>query len=569
MRKLTALIMAVLLIGALSLGVSAGTGVSKQESFATVSADGSVQVSLTVSLHLESSVDKLYFPVPANAAGITLNGSRVSASRDGDVRNINISRLTKNVVGDVTFSVHYSIHDVVDETESGLMLQLPLLSGFSYPVNNLSFSVTFPGQINTLPGFTSGYHQARIEEDLTYAVDGATVSGSSLKAMKDHETLFMTLAVSEEMFPQSIVQSRDYGWGTTAMVVCGALALLYWLIALWNLPVLPQRTAQPPHGFHPGQAGSILAGEGLNLTMAVFGWAQLGYLTISISRSGRVVLHKRMEMGNERSEWECRVFQKLFGKRTQVDTMDYRYAQLVQQCAKRPVGMAELLRRWSGKPEVFRFLAAMIGLFGGAALAVAISHGAALQGLLIVLLAILGALSGWHIQSFGAGVLTGNRRKLTKALVLTGIWLIAGALAGAFSVGAGMVASLLVAGLLLSWGGRRTGQGRQVLAQTLGLKWYLHRAGKKEVQRICEAEPDYFFRMLPWAMALGADRSFAKAFGARKLESCPYCITDSATALSAMQWTQVMHRAEKAMNHRAEGMALERLAGFVRTILRG
>ena len=563
MRKLTVLIALCLLIAYVSLGVCAATGVSGQESFATVSKDGSCQITTTVTLHLEEPVDNLQFPVPKEASGVTLNGSRVSATRNGDVRMINLSRLTRNVVGDVTISVHYSLYDVIHATDTGLQMQLPLLSGFSYPVEEFHFSVTLPEAVEVLPGFVSGYHQARIEEDLTYKLDGATISGNSLKAMKDHETLHMTLSVTEKMFPQSIAQSQDYHWGTTAMLICGILAMLYWVVVLWNLPVVfPPRYTQPAQGYHPGQAGGILAGQGLNLSLTVLSWAQLGYVYLQTDRSGRVRLYKRMEMGNERTEMEMRIFQKLFGSRNQVDTSDYRYAQLVRSCAKKPVGLGEILRKWSGRPHIFRFFASGIGLFGGASLAVAMADGAALQGLLIFLLAIAGFFSGWYIQNIGVGLILADRRKIKISLLASLGWLIFGLLAGDGNTAFFMVLSLLFAGILLAWGGRRTREGRLVLSQLLGFKQHLRSVGKKQLELNLRSQPDYFFQMLPWAFGLGCAQSFAKSFGKEKMENCTY-ISAGAENMTALQWQRIFQNVLRQMNRRADNLPVEKFFYFV------
>lgn len=570
MRRLTAVTAALMLVLVLALGVSAATGASGVSSFATVSGDGSCQVSMTASFHLEEAMDKLYYPVPAEATGVSLNGSRVSTSKDGDARNINLSRVVRNVVGDCTVSIQYTLHDVIHTTEAGtLEMRIPLLSGFDYPIEKLEFSVTMPGAVEVLPSFVSGYHQARIEEYLTYSVEGAAVTGSSLKAMKDHETLTMSMVVTEQMFPQSIVQSQDYHWGMTAMAVCAAVALVYWVIGMWNLPVRPHSSTEPPQGFSAGQLGCIAAGQGVDLTMTVFSWAQLGYVLIQIDRHNRVLLHRQMDMGNERSEFERRCFQKLFGKRELVDTSGFRYAQFCRLAAKRPEGVRELMRRFNGSPGVFRVIAAAIGLFGGASLAVALAGGAALQGLLILVLGIAGGVSGWFMQDFGKGVLLGDRRALAVSLGNSAAWLLLGLIAGASDVALWMVAGLLLAGLLLAWGGRRTELGRQTLAQVMGLKRYLRSADKKQLQRICETDPDYFFRLAPCALALGMDRAFAKRFGNVKLDRCPYLTTGMDAHMTALQWSAMMRNARDAMNGRARSLPFEKLLKMIRSITRG
>lgn len=569
MRRFAAYLMALVLIFTLAISVNASTDVSKLSSFCTVSSDGSCHISMTVTLHIEQAVDKLYFPIPGDATAVSLNGSRVSAGKSGDVRRINLSRLVKNVVGDITANIQYSLHDVIHTTEAGtLEMQVPLLSGFEYPVELLEFSVTLPGAIDVLPGFVSGYHQARIEEDLTYSVDGATVTGTSIRALKDHETLTMTMAVSQEMFPQSIVQIQDYSMGVTAMLICAGLALLYWLIFLWNLPVRRQDCTEPPQGFTAGQLGCIAAGQGTDLSLMILSWAQSGYVMIQTDRRNRVLLHKQMEMGNERSELEQRCFLKLFSKRSSVDTSGMQYAMLQRMTAKRTDGMKEQFRPHTGSPRIFRSLASGIGLFGGACLAVALANGAALQGLLIFVLGIAGGISGWFMQDFGAAVLLRHRRKSVTSLLLSGAWLLLSLIAGAFSVGLQMVSFLLIAGILLAWGGRRTPLGRQTLAQVQGLKHYLRTADKPQLQRICESDPDYFFRLAPSAMALGLDKAFARRFGNKRLDRCPYLTTGVDGQLTAQQWSRLLRRTLDGMNDRADKLPLEKLLGIIHSIIK-
>ena len=72
MRKVFSFVMALMLVLAMTVSVSAATGVTSLQDFASVAADGSCQVSMAVTLHLEEKVDKLYFPIPANASAVRM-----------------------------------------------------------------------------------------------------------------------------------------------------------------------------------------------------------------------------------------------------------------------------------------------------------------------------------------------------------------------------------------------------------------------------------------------------------------------------------------------------------------
>ena len=548
--------------------VQAATAATDMQGFATIGSDGGCQVSLALTLHIEEAGTSLRFPVPADATGISVNGSRVAASRSGDVKNINLSRVFGKMVGDFSVNIQYSLRDVITTTEEGtLLLQLPMLSGFSHQIEKMSFSVTLPGAVETLPGFTSGYHQAGIEEDITYTISGNTITGQSKKALKDHETLTMTLSVTEQMFPRNLVQSQNAGTAAVGMGICGGLALLYWLFFLWNLPVIPWQNSMPVTGFGAGTLGCILTRSGVDLSMMVMSWAQLGYVLIQPGSRG-VTVHKRMEMGNERPETERRCFQKLFGKKNSISTRDLRYAQLVRALKKKPMGVEELLKKTGGNRMVFLILSALIGLFGGIGIGATMGAGAALQGLLEILMAALGGLSGWVLTQWGCGLILGQRKIIVATLLVNVAWLILSAFAGVFALGLGMCLGLLAAAILYAWGGKRTALGRQAMRQSFGFARYLKKMPKKQLQQMQDVDPDFFFRYAPYAIALGVDRAFAAKFGKTKLSGCPYFADRLDAQMTASQWNEKIHATLESMDHRANYLPYEKWISLIQSMIK-
>lgn len=568
MRRITMILAAALLLGMMAFGVCAeGISASEVRSFSTVASDGGCQVTMTVTLDVRTAGQDLSFPVPKDASNVTLNGSWVRAGLDGDVRRISLKRVVGNMTGTMTVNINYTLRDVIVSAESGaLEMRLPMLAGFDYPVEQMEFSVTFPGEINTLPAFQSGYHQASIEKDISYEVSGASVTGKCLKALKDHETLTMTLVVSEEMFPRTIINVQSYDAVLIAMGVCAGLALIYWLIALRGVFPLPRRSSLPPEGCSAGQLGSILCLQGVDLSLTALTWAQLGYIAIRQERSGRVKLTKRMDMGNERSLWEQQLFRRLFGKLGTVDTAGHHYAALCREMAGKPVGLGELLQKSTGNLRLFRGLVALVGLLGGVCLAIAISGGAVVQGLMILVLASLGAVSAWYGQSWLADILLGRREGLSRALVIFVLWLLVSLMAGAFPVGLWTVAGLLVFGGLYAIGGRRTDMGRQNVAQILGFRRHLEAGDKALFARMLETDPGFAFDMLPWAMALGVEKGFAARLGRGRLPDCPYVLCEKKAELSAMGWCGLLRQVKRNMDRRSRMLPVEKAIDFVRRL---
>lgn len=567
MRRIFSLIAVLAMICMLALCVSADSKATRMNYYATVASDGSCEVTVTTTLHLDQRTDSMSFPIPQEARDVTVNGDRVHSQKVGDVRQINLSSLVKDLVGDFTFVINYELDNVTALNETGgMVLTLPMLSGFTYSVELMEFTITLPGNVKGKPAFSSGYHQTSIEQELDFKVDGAVISGMTLKSMKDQETLTMTLAVDDKMFPNAPVEISGALFDDIAMGICAFLALLYWLLFLRAAPVRRQVGPVGPAGYSAGEAGSVVTLRGADLHLLVFSWAQLGYVLIQLDRNSRVLIHKRMEMGNERSGFELRLFKALFGRGQTVDTTSYRYAMLCKKACRLSPDVQALVSKRSGNPLVFRGLCAGIALFGGIAVGIAIAAGSAAQWFWVVVLAAAGLLSGWYIQLWAEGLWLQNKRPLWVGLVLSVVWILLGILSGQILVGILMVLAQLMAGLMLSFGGRRTPHGRLAQAQMLGLRQYLKTVSPEQLHRICKQEPDYFHNMAPFALALGVDRAFAKRFGKEKIDPCPYLTTGMDGHRTAAEWSELFRRALDAMGDRQRRMPLEKLIRIIESI---
>lgn len=566
MRRIVTVIFSLLFLVSLTLSVFAATGATGSSVFATVSSDGSCQINLTATLHIEGGGEKITFPVPVQASNVTLNGSRARAPKKDDLRQVELSGIVGNVTGDFSISIGYTLQDVIHRTETDtLELRLPLLSGFGYSIEKLDFSVSLPGAPEGQPAFSSGYHQTDIEKDMTYTVSGNTISGSFTKALKDHETLTMTLPVTDTMFPQSVLKVQNTDTMNLAMLICAGLALVYWLLFLRNLPPRRQYCAQPPEGHSAGEMGCVLCGQGVRLSLTVLSWAQLGYVLIQRDRHGRVLLHKRMDMGNERSELEQRLFKKIFGKRLIADTSGDGYAELSRMVSKKSGSVRELMHPHTGNLQVFRFLASGIGLFGGVCLAMTLADGAALQGLVMVLLAAAGAFSGWLIQDWLCSLLLWDKQPLWTALGCAGGWLLIGLFAGQFSTALLIVLGLILCGAMLAVGGRRTDLGRQTMGRALDLRRYLRTVPRAQLQRISETNPEYFFQLAPYALSLGVHKGFAKQFGATRLPGCPWLTSGMDAHMTALEWAQVLEQTVDDMDRRSRQIPMEKFLALLQS----
>ena len=199
---------------------------STVQSYSTVDVNGNCLVSLNITIRLDQAVDDLYFPLPADASDVRLNGSSVFTSSSSAATYVDLGNLTSGMVGSFPVTISYTQPNAVQNQEGNLVLVLPLLSGFPFPVETMSFAVTMPADVTGNPKFSSTYHPSTMNSYLEYAVNGKMISGNITAPLEDHESLTMTLDVPEEMFPSISTYHRSGNPELIPMAICLALALL-------------------------------------------------------------------------------------------------------------------------------------------------------------------------------------------------------------------------------------------------------------------------------------------------------------------------------------------------------
>lgn len=563
MRRISLILMSLILILAICMPVMAANYASSIQQTANVNGDESCLVTIIATFHVEENNGDLYFPVPLEATAVSLNGSRVRTTRTRQARRINLSKVIKNMTGEFTVTVSYGLPDVIEASAAGTpQLQLPLLSGYEYPISQLDFTVTMPGQIMTKPAFTSGYHQAGIEEHISCTIEGSTVKGTSLSALKDHETLTMTLEADPEVYTIAPLELAQSSVDDIGMIICGVLAVVYWLIFLRAMPAIPRRYAAAPEGVSAGEIGAVMTLGKADLSLMAMSWAQMGYLQMQVGKK-RVTLQKQMDMGNERSAFEQRCFKKLFDRRTSVDTSSLFYANLCRAVSKMQPELQSLVKPKSGNMLVFRVLAGLVGLFAGVSFGIAMTADAAIPFLGVSAMALLGGLCSWFMQVPVSELFLRKTNKTARGLFFTAVWLIFGAIAGQFNLALIILLVQWIAGVMAFFGGRRSEQGKLKLHQIMGLRRYLLSLSRDDLERIHKSDPEYFHNLAPYALALGIGSQFAARFGKGNYVNCPYMPIQAEKTGSAGDWNDRMSQALSDMNRRSRLLPLERIIGVL------
>lgn len=563
MRKISRILMVLLCVCLLTTTVFAANSATSVDSQCNVTSTGYCDVTLTVMLNLDEPASGLTFPLPRGAKDVTMNGSSVrtySSSTDASVILADLSGLD-GIVGSYSMTFRYSLSNVLKTEvlktgDSKLYMEIPLLCGFDYPVQAMSFKISMPGEVSGRPTFTSGYLQTGIDSIINCLVGGTLISGSITQALTDRETLTLTMEVSEEMFPGKLEVAREGNPEVVPMIICAVLALVYWLVLMRCLPIFRQHQTTTLEGVTAGELGSRLTAAGVDLTMMVFTWARLGYLQIVPDKYGRVKLYRRMEMGNERTEFENRYFKMLFAKSDVADATGTAYASLCRKASETVSGAREMHRRKAGNVRLFRILASGVSLFGGVCLAMNMTSNSTLQVLLSIVLGALGVITAWGIQGGMYKLHVRGKVPVLVGFLCTVVWIVLGAIAGQILIAVMAVLAQMVAGIAAAYGGRRSDLGRYQAGQILGLRSYLKKIPRDELIRNMKNNPYYFFDMLPYAIALGVDTSFARQFGNMKLPNCSYLTARQDRRRTAAEWALLLRKTADKMDTRQRKMEL-------------
>ena len=555
MKKLCIILLVLALMTGLTLPALAAPTASHLQSQTQFQTDGSCYVALSITVRLTGDETFIEIPLPKQAKNLSVNTSAQYSHHIEEAQLL--LRITVSGSGSQEFTIQYMLDDLVSKEDSGYFLTLPLLSGLHYPIEQFAFSVKLPDEVSGQPVFESGYYQQNTGGLLEYTFDGTTLSGKSKTAIKDRETLMMTLQLPENYFQKSARGfSMPDGWDLF-MFCLVFLAVLYFVLTL--LPKFPGRTRRftPPEGISAGDVGTCLTGCGTDLTMLVLSWAQLGYIMIELDHKDRVTLHKRMDMGNERSSHEIRWFRSLFGQRTMIDGDSYHYAKLCRKLAGKSPLRSQLYDKRSGNPAIFRGICLLTGIIAGLQMGLDMGHSTGTKTLLGMAFAFLCGAFSYFIQSGGKCLPLRDKSPLLTALGCGTVWIALGLLAGDLQQAIPMVIFQFLAGIAASFGGKRSETGLRYMSQLWGLRRFMTGIGSFDLQQLIQQNPNYYYELAPYALALGVDRSFARRFGKTTLPEESYLLCGAPREMTAAQFASRLRRAADVLNQRQKKLPYE------------
>ena len=512
------------LLLALTTGAAAAGTITDLRTDCLVAGNGSCQVTQTVTIEFTGIEQSLTIPLGANVKRASIAGYRAQKTVEDGYTLFQLKD-DAGFAGSRTFTVTYTLSGLVTETDGEQTLNLPLLCPkWDYPIEHFSFTVTMPKDIETVPGFSSGYYGDVIEDYMTAARQGAVLLGDLDTALKDHESLTMTLALGPRYFTGTY-SGWSANWVAAAFCILFAvLALGYWFVTLRSPRLSVSSRSLPPDSALPCDLPFLLAGAKPDFNMLLCHWASLGYLSIAVDPQGHVSLLRHMYMGNERRGLECKLFAALFARADRCDGASIHYKNTAKSAAGALARFwgRRLYERGSGNVLVMRALAALcsgVALLSAASFLLPVLP---LRWLVLVLCFVLGAAMSACVQL--AAIRWYLRRVPVLALggVCAVAMLVLGNLSGTFPLMLLAAALSALTGVLTRHGGQRSRAGGRLLGQVLGFRQFLRRVTPSHLLMRLQRDPQYFYRTLPYAEAMGLGAMFARKFGDTELDPCEW-----------------------------------------------
>ena len=511
----------------LALTLSASAAAVKAEKMTvemTVDENGTAKAEVSAHLTAEAPVDSLSIALGPNVSGVHIAGQKAKVSRSGGQSTVLLGG-ESGLSFPMDLHLSYTIRNTVAAGSESQQFSVRLLGAIKdADVDHFSARVQMPGAFEAIPEFSSGYYADGIDNFLTIRVSPeGVITAESMEPMLVGETLDLRLETEPDYFALRNVAGRTLLFDRIAMILLALFGAVYWWRALRSpLPRIEPQT-RAPMGVEPGVASMLLTGQTPDLALMALDWAANGYVRAARLRGGRLLLTRLIPMGNERSAYEQEVFSQLFTKKDTVASGTGAWAAAQKRANKtaRAYWYGRIFEDKPGIPGLLRLCAILICGFAALSCADKVIPSMTLRPLLLAVSAFAGLIWGAALQ-YGLGRLPQRRRRqpiVVLAVCLIALIVVLRVSRSGGTLVAALLFSVLTAAALL-FGPKRRQNGVDLLSDLLGWRKYLRTITPEYAQQLLTADPQYYYRTLLYAEALGVDRQFCQAFDGLKLDEC-------------------------------------------------
>ncbi|MBR4309380.1 MAG: DUF2207 domain-containing protein [Oscillospiraceae bacterium] len=490
-----------------------------------VDLNGVRHVTATAVIDFKDQTTSFVFPLGKDADDITVTGGSYEIHIIDGVKCVVFTN-ELGYIGKQSFLCTYTLPCTMTEglDSQGFRMKVPE-RGWEYAIDKFSLTVNFPVDISEFPVWESSYYGDEIDNYLRIQIKDNQVCAESNQAFRDHETITMALTFPKNSFTLRHLAEQTVATNQVIFFLLVVLCLGYWFLRLRGKVFFRNKESTITFLSSAGEIPCQISNSLPDMGGLIAHWGNLGYISLVRTKRGTFRLEKRMEMGNERSNAERRLFQSIFRTLSSVDMSGLRFRSAVASDAPilRAYWKSRMFRRDMGKPRVLRFF----GLLAGVCVSMIIFDTTlpaipsrwfrlVFQTLLTVPLywLVQKAIRSWH--SVGRWFFLGLG--LISAVILFRA-------AGKADLGGFMFLNLALQGFcafVTRFGGKHTAAGEETVDDLMGFGRYISHINADSARSILRKDPQYFYRALPYAEILGRDRRFVRYFGKACAETCPW-----------------------------------------------
>ena len=458
-------------------------------------------------------------------------------SRDGSYVSVRFGDPDRLVSGRQDYSLSYRYSPGADSYADYDELYYNIVSPSSWDaaMERVSFSITFPYPVDSdRIWLTYGPYHSSAELPFELSPDGCTVSGSYYGLPAGYG---MTIrAEMEEGYFSSAAKPFDLAAaGAFASMAVSILtviaAFLIWYLKGRDEKLIAPLRYTPPDGLTPMEAGFIYNGalEDSAVSAMLISWADRGYVTITDNGGDDFTFSAVRELPDDVSEAEAALFAAFFSSSSAVDTKMLRMNGFSQKLARVRKAEAESFsgERSLSSPassalrkKVMRLLLIPVVLF--AVLSTLFFPGFPTVFILFPSVMAYGMLRGvsgtaekkMRSQGFRFSYI------LPPLFFLAFIWFFIVSALSSFGQdyklaalsSAVFLAALFASAMLSASIDRRSDYASLVLGQIVGYRDFIERVEKERIEKLSASDPEFFYHVLSYAMALGVEEKWVRAF---------------------------------------------------------
>ncbi|HKL42625.1 MAG TPA: DUF2207 domain-containing protein [Clostridia bacterium] len=492
---------------------------------------------------------KTYFGKPIKYENISVEGAPFKIESSGDFLRIRIGDPDKYVDATESYKINYLLVIGDDRNTDLDELYFNIIGpDWEIPISNINFNIEMPKAFDeSKVNFTSGNVGSITSNALDYQINGLVISGKFNDTLYPGQALTIALPLPEGYFDVE-AEKNIY---EELKIFYPVLFILLFVLGIFvkfkygkNNEIFPTVEFYPPNDLTPAEIGYLYdyQVDPYDLTSMLVYWASKGYIKIIEKEEKKGVIFKKdvshiylekvKDLPNTVKSFEKTYFNELFDSYAVNNVVDteilentfYRTINNVQSLLKHSFKNKDR-RLYSKKSWLWPFVLifinfSMLFLFFSYTLMRVIPYDTLMITALSVGISIF--ITVIFFTSAKAFSLVKTRLPKDRLKVLFSSILFA--LLGFILIGIYMWVNAFEIYLILflvppvsliyisPYALKRTKFGDDILGKTLGFKNFIEQAEKDRINRLVDEDPEYFYKILPYAMVLGVTDQWARQF---------------------------------------------------------